>query len=120
MTKKSKKGQGPILVKLELPPEIFDVEGAVIFRRKRIPVEKVDQMRAAKESEEVYKHMAYFIPKWEGLVDCDGEPIDAQPADNPDLFGSLDVGEQFPYLVELVKSTFKPDGARDFTPPALT
>lgn len=121
MTKTAKKKKsGPVLVRVDLPPEIFDVEGAFVMRRKRIPVEKIDQMRAAKESAQIYGHMAYFMPKWSGLVDCEGDPIEKQPEENPGIFGTLDVTEQFPYLVELVKSSFKPNGERNFTPPAPT
>lgn len=99
-------------ITLEAPEEIFDVEGATIERRKRIPLWRVDAMRTAQSSEEVYEQMAAIFPAWNGIVDVEtGEPL-PNPEDDPSVFGRLDKMEQMPWLGVQIGTQPDPNASR--------
>lgn len=85
-------------ITLEAPEDIFDVAGATIERSKRIPMWRVDAMRSAQTSEEVYEHMAALFPTWNGIVDVETGELLANPEDDPTVFAKLDKMEQVPWF----------------------
>lgn len=94
----------PKLIKIECPPDIFDVEDAYVMRRKRVPVYRVDQIRQAVQSEEAYDALAFIFPEWEGIVDVEtGEPM-PNPSDDPSVFGKLDRLEQLPWFAQQIQA----------------
>lgn len=100
------------LVVIDAPEDIFDVEGATISRRKRIPLWRVDAMRRAATSEEVYEHMAAIIPEWQGIVDVEtGEPL-VNPCEDATVFSHLDSREQMAWLGEQIGSRPDPNGSK--------
>lgn len=106
------KSNQPKLIELKAPENIFDVEGATIMRRKRIPLWRVDAMRIAESSEEVYEQMAACFPRWEGIVDVEtGEPL-PNPEDDPTVFSKLDKMEQMPWLGQQIGTQPDPNGSR--------
>lgn len=92
------------LVRVDCPPEIFDVEGAYILRRKRVAVWKLDAVIATKPGQEdqAYKLIAELVPQWHGVVDVDtGENL-PNPEDDPSVMSKIDV-EQFLWLNEALR-----------------
>lgn len=92
-------------IDIPLPEDVFDVEDAVIIRRKRIPVWRIDELFSIRESEvpdrtaQLYASAAELIPRWQGVIDCDtGEEL-ANPEDDPSVFSRLDVTEQWPWIM---------------------
>ena len=99
------------LIPMNAPESIFDVEGAVIYRRKRVPVWRVDELRTSETPEEVYSRLANLVPRWEGVVDCEtGEPL-ANPEDDPSVFGHLDSREQMPWISAQLGVRRDPNGS---------
>lgn len=89
------------LVRIDCPPEIFDVDGAHIMRRKRVPVYLVDDIKGSQSSEETYALMAQLVPRWNGVIDVvTGEPL-ANPEDDHSVFSRLDVIEQIKWIIEV-------------------
>lgn len=101
----------PKLITIEAPEDIFDVEGGTIQRRKRIPLWRVDAMRTAQSSEEVYEHMAAIFPTWQGIVDVETGEALANPCDDPTVFGRLDKMEQMPWLGEQIGTRPDPNAS---------
>lgn len=96
-------------VTIPLPEEIWDVEGATVKRRKRISVARMDDLQdiaqEAQDPEALYSNLAELIPSWEGVLDVEtGEPL-PDPQDDPMVFSRVDITEQFPWLMELLKMT---------------
>lgn len=88
------------LIEIPAPADIFDAEDVVIFRRKRITVARVDAVRSAQTSEDVYKNLAVIFPKWENVLDAEtGEPL-PNPEDDYLAFSRLDSIEQLPWFSE--------------------
>ena len=93
------RGQKVALVIIDCPVDAFDVEGAYIERRKRVPMWQVDDVKESKSSEEVYEKLAQIIPRWHGVVDMvDGSPL-ANPEDDHMVFSRLDMFEQFAWIM---------------------
>lgn len=86
------------LIRIDCPPEIFDVEGAYIMRTRRVPVWVVDALKDAKSKEEVYPLMAMIVPQWVGVVDPMTGELLMQPEDDPTVFGRLDLHEQYTWV----------------------
>lgn len=96
----NERGQRVAMVTIACPADIFDVEGAYIQRRKRVPVWMVDELKGSKSAAAIYPLMAQIVPRWHGVADpVTGEAL-PDPQDDPTVFSKLDVFEQFPWLVE--------------------
>lgn len=95
------------LVTIPCPAEIFDVEGAYIQRRKRVPVWMVDEMKGFSKADDIYPLLARIVPRWHGVTDPETGEALADPQDDPLVFGKLDIFEQFPWLVEQLQVTPK-------------
>ena len=99
----------PKYVTIDAPEEVWDVEGATITRRKRIAVARLDEMQAiAREREDekaLYEQLAELIPEWQGILDVETDEPLANPQDDPMVFSRVDITEQFPWLMDLLKMT---------------
>jgi hypothetical protein len=90
-------------VRIQLPPEIFDVEDASVEKRKRVPVAWVDEMLAAQTSGDVYEVMARVFPRWSGVLDVETEEPLPNPEEDPEVFARLDNSEQLPWFGEQLR-----------------
>jgi hypothetical protein len=64
------------VIRVDCPPEVFDVEGAYIMRRKQVAVWKLDTLKAAKQNDTVSELLKDLVPDWHGVVDVEsGEPL---------------------------------------------
>ena len=100
------------LVQIPCPPEIFDVEGATISRRKRVPVWMVDAMRQSANSDEVYEWLAKMVPEWSGVIDVEtGEEL-GFPGDDPGVFSRIDSLEQLPWISAQLRAKPAPNSQR--------
>lgn len=99
----NERGQRVKLVRIDCPADIFDVEGAYIMRRKRVPVAMADQLLVIKNKAEGYPIIAALIPQWHGIIDVEtGEALE-DPENNVNVFDRLDVIEQIPWLFDALK-----------------
>lgn len=97
---------GVALIRIECPEEVFDVEGAYIMRRKRVPVYVLDSIKAFKpgQEEEMYALFAKFVPHWDGVVDVEtGEQL-PDLADEPHGLTKLD-NEQLQWVVKMLQAS---------------
>lgn len=92
------------LVRIDCPPEIFDVEGAYIMRRKRIAVWKLDTIRAFKlgQEDDMARLYADLVPQWGGIVDPDTGQALPSLADDPKALFQLD-NEQVGWLTQMLQ-----------------
>lgn len=92
-------------IDIPLPEEVFDVNGAFIIRRKRIPTYRVDALFQIRQSDDpdktqkLYAAVAEFFPRWQGVVDCETGETLPNPEDDPTVFSRLDVTEQWPWIM---------------------
>lgn len=103
---KSKTADGIALIRIDCPPDVFDVDGAYIMRRKRVAVYKMDAMRNFKpgQEEQMYEIFADLIPQWNGIVDVEtGEPL-ANLEDEPTGLTKLD-NEQLQWLTKMLQAS---------------
>lgn len=91
------------LVMFDCPPELFDVDGAYVMRRKRVPVWRVNAIKEVKRDEDLYTHLAVLIPCWQGVVDVDTGELLPNPEEDQAVFDRLDVVEQLPWLAEILQ-----------------
>jgi hypothetical protein len=97
-------------VRIQLPPEIFDVEDATAEKRKRVPVAWIDEMLAASTSDEVYAVLARVFPRWQGVLDVETDEPLPNPEDDPAVFARLDNAEQLPWLGEQMRGKQQGNG----------
>lgn len=115
---KTKTSEGVALIRVECPEEVFDVEGAYIMRRKRVPVYVLDAIKGFKpgQEEELYVLFAKFVPQWSGVVDVEtGEPL-PDLADEPHGLTKLD-NEQLQWLVKMLQASPLAVAAKTPPPP---
>lgn len=96
----NERGQQVKLVRIDCPPEIFDVDGAYILRRKRVPIYMIDAIKDSGSADETYAMMAQLVPRWSGVIDVvTGEKL-PHPEDDPTVFSKLDMIEQIKWIIE--------------------
>jgi len=86
------------LIPIQAPEHIFDTKNAVIYRVRRVPAYRVDEMRTSKNSDDVYRHLANFFPEWDGVIDPETGDALPNPKDDYTVFSRLDVTEQLPWI----------------------
>lgn len=97
------KGTTPTTIAIPLPADIFDTEGGVIYRAKRISAARIDALRMSSNSVELYENLAVIYPRWEGVTSAEtGEPL-PNPEDDPTVFNHLDALEQLPWISEQLR-----------------
>lgn len=100
------KENGIAFITVPCPEEIFDTPDAVVMRRKRIAIWKLDSINAFQpgQEEEMYGIFAELIPEWRGVLDVEtGEPL-PNLADDPRALTRLDT-EQLAWLGGILRRT---------------
>jgi hypothetical protein len=100
------KDNGIAFIKVPCPEEIFDTPDAVVVRRKRIAIWKLDSINAFQpgQEEEMYGLFAELIPEWHGVLDVEtGEPL-PNLAEDPRALTHLDT-EQLAWLSGILRRT---------------
>jgi len=90
------------LVEVACPPDIFDVEGAAIWRRKRVPMWRLDAIKTAPNQAALFENLTALVPKWKGVLDVETGEALAHPQDDPNVFDKLDT-EQLGWIVEMLQ-----------------
>lgn len=90
-------------ITVPLPVEMFDVDGATAERRRRVSVQRVNDLHAIRKASgdesDLYAALADIWPRWDGVIDVDtGEPL-PNPEDDPGVFRRIDMGDQLGWLV---------------------
>lgn len=93
--------QQPKFVKIPAPPDLFG-QNATITRRYRVPLWRMDGIRASSTSGEVYNHLAALVPEWENIRDVETDAELPHPQTDSNVFGRLDA-EQLGWISETFK-----------------
>lgn len=101
-----KTDSGVALIRIECPPQIFDVEGAHIMRRKRVAIHKLDAIKALRPGDEgkMYAIFADLIPAWSGVLDVDTGEALPNLTDEPEGLSRLD-NEQLGWLTSILQAS---------------
>lgn len=96
------------LITIQAPKGVFDVDGAVVYRKKRISVAMLDSLLRVESSEAGYQIFARMFPRWDGVIDVDTGGVLPHPEDDPSVFGRIDAIEQLAWFAEQAKAKHPP------------
>lgn len=101
-----KTDSGVALIRIECPPQIFDVEGAYIMRRKRVAIHKLDAIKRLKagQEDEMYGIFADLVPMWSGVLDVEDGSELPNLSDEPSGLSKLD-SEQLGWLTSILQAS---------------
>lgn len=100
------KENGIAFIAVPCPEDVFDTPDAVIMRRKRVAIWKLDQINAFQPGQEaqMYDLFAELIPAWDGVLDVEtGKPL-PNLSDDPNGLTRLDT-EQLAWLSGVLRQT---------------